>query len=858
MVKPAHSPSADALIQELKTDRFNKLSSLKKFIAVNETLLKFIQNAPDETFLLPLIAQFMTEVNAHHILDESYHIILFEFWLNNYSGINSEQNYKIRSKIVGKFVPRDEYQGYFPIGMNKTYQGSHFVVAHLSPDIDTTVASFWGWVDALAARVGTGQHMWSLPGGPPESPVCQIFRNKFGGSSAFSVLSRKANTLTLNAMDLLCDRNVVKKTYHTQISTLDHGFNEKAILLVDEEGHFCGDWRSNDVEPVRQIIILFKALMRWFETNAHLQLISFFSGQTVSKEQLPKMADAIFSTVLKDCETVKEFSDSQKEALDALLQKVLGSKEGLNGTFHSLNEALEAHQINELTTFRGMIEDLVKSPLFDREGHLTENRPLIFETLKKLMDQLNLAIHKIRDYMECLGVVVKIKSHILEKTLHYLTLRTDVDDMQIKMGNYAYLTVVVPDREDKLYPVGVVWASDLRKSILGTASFRDFCNPEEVKMAPYISVISVIDHHKSQLTTASPPMAMIGDAQSCNVLVAETTMALNQAYSTCGMDKESISRQLEEVTKASDSQRNLRLAQRLMQKKIAADQKGHYFIHSDREAAEYELFLHAILDDTDLLTKVSRRDVECVAALLNRLKTIAEKKETEIVDFDDIERDENFAKTAGKRLLRLPEMYALYSNVYAYKEKEVSEDLTAAATGHGTTLFQDTKEQNGCCRIGQTKLFPSNVTLYEEVRRPLQHLWIKLSEERYSNHPELSLFIHMISTIASAEDVYKEKPTHFTHKDEIWFWLPSTEIAQDRLASFLSAFQRAPEVAGQHMELHLGKAVEGVYSEIFRRNFMPVEKFIDEGELQIAVLKFKPGLINSRKSMISPYLPKVL
>lgn len=858
MVNPSLSSSGNTLIQSLQTDHFKKLSPLKKFITVNETLLKFIQNSPDEVFLLPSISQFIAQVNTLKILDENYHIILFEFWLNNYAGIDSEQNYRIRSKLVGKFVPRDEYQAYFPIGMNKTYQGSHFVVAHLSPDIDTTVASFWGWVDAFAARVGSGQHMWSLPGGPPESPVCQIFRDKFGGINAFSALSRKANTLTLNAMDLICDRNVVKKTYHTQISTLDHGFNEKAILLIDEQGYYCGDWRSNDVEPVRQIIILFKALMRWFETNAHLQLISFFSNQTVSKEQLSRLADAIFSTVLKDCETVKEFSQSQRDSLDALLQKVLGSKEGLHGTFHTLNEALEAHQINELTVFRMMLEELVKSPLFGPDGKLVEDRPLIFGTLKKLMDQLNLAIHKIRDYMECLGVVVKIKSHILEKSLHYLTMRTDVDDMQIKMGNYAYLTVAFPENEEQLFPVGVVWASDLRKSILGTASFRDFCNPEEVKMAPYISVISVIDHHKSQLSTASPPMAMIGDAQSCNVLVAETTLALNQSYSTCGMDKEAIQKQLEELTHAPDSQRNMRLAQRLMQKKIVADQKGHYFIHSDRETTEYTLFLHAILDDTDLLTKVSRRDVECVAALLNRLKTISEKKETEIVDFDDIERDENFSKNAARRLLRLPEMYALYSNVYAYKEKEVSEELKAAAAGDGTTLFQDTKEQNGCCRIGQTKLFPSNIPLYEEVRPKLQQLWIKLSEERYANHPELSLFIYMISTVASAEDVYQDTPTPYTHKDELWFWLPPTEIAQDRLASFLNAFQRAPEVARSHMELHLSKSTAGIYSEIFRRNFIPVEKFVDKGDLECAVLKFKPGLINSRKSMISPYLPKVI
>ena len=35
--------------------------------------------------------------------------------------------------------------------MGKIYEGTHFVTAHKSPDLDTTIASFWGWLDAFAA-----------------------------------------------------------------------------------------------------------------------------------------------------------------------------------------------------------------------------------------------------------------------------------------------------------------------------------------------------------------------------------------------------------------------------------------------------------------------------------------------------------------------------------------------------------------------------------------------------------------------------------------------------------------------------------------------------------------------------------
>ena len=59
----------------------------------------------------------------------------------------------------------------FPIGMGKMYPGSHFVTAHGSPDLDTTVASFWGWVDAFAARVAEGLQYGMFPAGPRASQI---------------------------------------------------------------------------------------------------------------------------------------------------------------------------------------------------------------------------------------------------------------------------------------------------------------------------------------------------------------------------------------------------------------------------------------------------------------------------------------------------------------------------------------------------------------------------------------------------------------------------------------------------------------------------------------------------------------
>ena len=78
---------------------------------------------------------------------------------------------------------------FFPLAWVKVYSGTHFITAHLSPDVDTMIASFWGWMDAFGARIGTGLHLWCLPGGPPDSPFTSIFRDMFG-SGLFLYLAR--------------------------------------------------------------------------------------------------------------------------------------------------------------------------------------------------------------------------------------------------------------------------------------------------------------------------------------------------------------------------------------------------------------------------------------------------------------------------------------------------------------------------------------------------------------------------------------------------------------------------------------------------------------------------------------------
>ncbi len=138
----------------------------------------------------------------------------------------------------------------------------------------------------------------------------------------------------------------------------------------------------------------------------------------------------------------------------------------------------------------------------------------------------------------------------------------------------------------------------------------------------YLEIISVIDHHKSTLATSSAPFAIISDAQSCNTLVAKQAFLINDRRSLLNQTQKGIEQQIAEHI-SSDSPQSTRLTQNLLQRRMIAKTAGKFFVHPEREFIEYLHFLYAIIDDTDLLSKVTPMDVECVAQLLNRMKSIA-------------------------------------------------------------------------------------------------------------------------------------------------------------------------------------------------------------------------------------------
>jgi len=854
ILRPDTFPDLEEVFQEFFSDGFKNLNEKQRGERVNKTLLSLINGAPQDSFLLPAVVDYIDRVRMGEVLDTHYTFAQFEFWLNQFSELNEEDNNLIRAKIIGKRIPREDYQALFPIGMGKMHAGTHFVSAHLSPDLDTTVASFWGWVDAFGARVGGGLHLWNLPGGSPPQQITVVLKD-FYGEALFTHVAISRTLLSLSGIDFVTQKSFIKKHAHELTSAIDHGRSTKAVILVDEQGCYCGDWRSSDVELVRQVVLLLNNCLRWFENNLHVKLISLFAKENLSMEDIPVFISTVFDLCIKDCEPARDYSEEQKQYLQDYLCKVLGVKKGLKSTFGEFGKVMDKLSISEFLYFRSMLESLGAPEFFDRAGYLRENRPSIFNRLEQVIKSLDDAIQSIRNYVDRLDVAINIKHQVLGYKPEYVTLRDDVEEIRSKMGSHQYLSVIYPDKEGRLLPMGVIMSSDFHKPVLGTVSLRDFCNRDEIKIAPYLEVISVVDHHRSGMQTSAVPVMITGDVQSSNVLLAEQAFLINDRHSFGGMSPETIETQLKEESQKSTLE-SLRLCQRLLKRRMVPYNEEKHFIHPKREYVEYLSFLHAILDDTDLLSKVTNRDVECVASLLNRLKSLILGKETEVVCFDDLPKDGAFAKKAAQRLLQNEELYSLYKIIYEVKEEEIERNLELCAAGSACNLFADTKEQNGCSRVGQTKLFARNFTTFSSHASAMRSVWLKDAQRATNETPQVDLHIHMISTVSGAREVYRA--VEYAHQDELWLWVPPSGAGYDHLASYLSAFKQAPEVMNNQMEVEFCGSNARELGEIFTHHFLNVPQKMPldtQAGLPIAIVRFRAGSLNSRKSMITPYIP---
>ncbi len=844
----------DSFFASVRSEEFEQSNSLAKRLKLGAAILKLLESQKVRGFFLPALLKLIDRVEQEKIV-ETYTLAQFELFLNQFSQLSFEENCRIRGYIMGKWVPREEYQILFPISMGKIYPGPHYVTAHGSPDLDTTVASFWGWVDAFACRVSEGVHRWNLPDGLTASKVeIDLLFHQFFGQSVLTSVAKNLRALSLSSFELMSQKGVIKKLPSDSTLKIDQERTESAVLIVDEAGYYLGDFRSFDVEGVHHVIASVNLCLNWFERKLHKELISLFAQHSLRRGEIATLVEQLLQTDLASSPPAQGFSTKQRAYVEAYLQRVFGIKEGLRAHFGSFVEAMSALGLVPFQEFLLHFQGLAAAD-FTTESH-------IFRHLEEVVELLDRAMQSLYVYTEQLGTALKIKHDVFGFMPHTLGHRADIEEIQEKIGAYPSLTVTFTDFAGRLVPMGVIHATEIHKPILGTVTLRDFSNREETKIPPYFDVISLIDHHKSSLNSSAPSVIHVSDGQSSNTLVAELAFQINDRYSRGGMDEGAIDQQIGIVSRDLTSETSIRILRRLLQKKSAfhREKLAGFFISPQRESIEYLHFIYAILDDTDLLTKVAYRDLFCVASLLNRFKSLAVGKEVEIVNFDDLQHEKEFVKKAAEKLLKHPDLYSLYARVYREKEKVVEENILHAAEALDAELFADTKEQNGCARVGQTKLFDCNFKAFTENEAKLRKYWLLIAKRCFEEKPEYDLHLQMISTVASAEELFSGKKTSGRHLDELWIWIPKAESAVAHLKNFLASFALSTPVKKNGVEVEfLGEDSEELET-LFTESFLPLphKKSPEKSETPCAIIRYRAGSLNSRKAAISPYLPKTL
>ena len=141
----------------------------------------------------------------------------------------------------------------------------------------------------------------------------------------------------------------------------------------------------------------------------------------------------------------------------------------------------------------------------------------------------------------------------------------------------------------------------------------------------------------------------------------------------------------------------------------------------------------------------------------------------------------------------------------------------------------------------------------------LRSIWLTSAKKVFETQNQVDFHLHMISTIPSAKEVYEDRVGHYTHQDELWFWVPATQRAYDHLSSFLTGFQ-SNQKFGSTASLEFLQGVPDEVIQIFSRDLrdVPHKKILEGLDLPIVILRFNAGTLNSRKAQITPYLPRLI
>lgn len=799
---------------------------------------------PAPCFLLPAIFDFLERIAT----DIPMTFAEVEFYLVHLAGLSKEEELLVRGKIAGRFIPRADYQQIFPVGSATVFEGPHYVTSHFPIDLDTKVASFWGWLDAFACKVGSTLHRWNLPRTGDEEIVEKLFL--FDQPFTSSMIERIALSdpiLTPSALDLASCKGLQLRQKEESLFPLDGAPVQHAVVVIDEKGFFLGDWKASDVEEVSYLTSLLTQCLVFIENHLTNALIHLFAEKGLTKALLEQKLQEIEQLELISIAPFKAYSGKMKERVMALFA-ILTHQNGIKTmTWERFSSSVRCYD-----EYRRLTECLVSALPWDHDGKICENQAVVLELLRQLINGLGRGTEALCIKMATFEMALEIKHHVLNRPSRPIGMHTSVEQILQIIGSDPYITVTY-QIDGQSIPIGVIYAEELHRKMIGTVSLRDFSNREEVQIPSYLETISIIDHHRSEIHTQSPAVVSIGDFQSCNVRMAENSFIFADRYSTGGMNYEEIEAQLQNITPSVMKGEKLRIFHKLALRKAALHKKP-YFVESQRELLEYFAYLLAIFDDTDLLTKVTQMDVECIRALLSRMRSLLTGEVVEVVNFDHLARDALFVKQAARLLLKSEECYSLYSKVWSEKEKVFEKHLYRALEGDAAACFRDTKQQGGVALVGQMKYYPKNVPLLLQHHDALMRVWVGEAEKAHHRSPHLLFHLMMLSTMPDAKGLYDGSQNVFHHRDQLWIWVPQSDIALSKLALFLRAFEKGKASMVSDMKIECRGEHAAIYGEVVKEwcSLVPVE--ISTGGLSLIVIDHPAATLVSRKKDIAPYV----
>jgi hypothetical protein len=287
---------------------------------------------------------------------------------------------------------------------------------------------------------------------------------------------------------------------------------------------------------------------------------------------------------------------------------------------------------------------------------------------------------------------------------------------------------------------------------------------------------------------------------------------------------------------------------------LEAARQSLFWVTPERQFWQAIQLIFAILEDTDLLSKISWRDIHAVGDLLNLLASLDKGIEVEAIHFDDLRETEVGATEAAARLLKAPLLQGFIRFVYEEKERDLTENILRAGRGEPSTCFQDVKIQNGCAVVTQLKVFQGNWSTFESERETLQREWVQRNLETVNHRPELDLYLFMVSTIPGVDG---NAPS--SHQDELWIWVPSVRGSQGHLRVFLGRLAKGPLQKYRNQCIATIRGAEESRLESIVREAMegiPVRVKTGQDSTAMILLQYPEGVLNSRKATITPNLPQ--